>query len=84
MTQKNIFKRGNIQSDKILLCPQCYETLFTTDIEHFERCPYCDIKIYIDSEVEEYILKPIIDRWINIQNNVNGSLDGISVAHDLN
>ncbi|MCF7791949.1 MAG: hypothetical protein K9L78_00790 [Victivallales bacterium] len=67
MTGKNIFKRESGESEKILLCQNCNEMLFICDIEHFERCPYCNSRIKVDIEVEDYILKPVIDKWIDLQ-----------------
>ena len=83
MTDKNIFKRRNLKSDRVLLCPKCYETLFTSDIEHFEKCPYCDIKINMDNEVEDYILKPVIDRWIHLQNDADSFYDDHYASNDF-
>ncbi len=67
MTVKYKFKRLDWKSDKILVCPNCYETLFRNDIEHFAKCPYCDQKIEFDIEIEDYLLKPVIDRWMTFQ-----------------
>ena len=68
MPIKYKFKRINCKSDKILVCPTCYETLFRNDIEHFAKCPYCDQNIEFDIEIEDYLLKPVIDRWMTFQN----------------
>ena len=75
MNAKNIFKRGDWKSDKVLLCQECYETLFISDIEHFEKCPYCNTTIEMDVEIEDYILKPVVDRWINIQKTPEVALE---------
>ena len=68
MTVKYKFKRIDWKSDKILVCPNCYETLYRNDIEHFAKCPYCDQNIEFDNEIEDYLLKPVIDRWMTFQN----------------
>jgi hypothetical protein len=62
------FKRSDLSSDKILVCPNCYETLNRNDIEHFGKCPYCDHNIEFDIEIEDFLLKPVIDRWMTVQN----------------
>ena len=67
MSRKCKFKRISNDLDKILVCPKCYETLFRDDIEYFEKCPYCNQKIEFDVEVEDYLLKPVIDRWTTFQ-----------------
>jgi hypothetical protein len=75
MNTKNIFKRGDWKSDKVLVCHECLETLFISDIEHFEKCPYCNASIEMDVEIEDYILKPVVDRWISIQKSPGSSLE---------
>ena len=67
MSIKCKFKRVNNELDKILVCPSCYETLFRYDIEYFAKCPYCDQKIEFDFEIEDYLLKPVVDRWTTFQ-----------------
>ncbi len=67
MGKKNTFKRATGAPEKVLICPDCFESLFRNDIEHFGKCPYCDQKINFDMEVEEYLLKPIVDRWLLLQ-----------------
>jgi len=67
MIDKYKFKRVNWQLDKLLVCPGCYETLFRDDIEHFGRCPYCDFEFELDGEIEDFLLKPVIDRWLAFQ-----------------
>ncbi len=67
MNTKYQFKRTDWKFDKLLICPTCLETLFRHDIEHFAKCPYCDRKIEFNSDVEDFILKPVIDRWLDYQ-----------------
>ena len=31
------------------------------------KCPYCNQKIEFDVEIEDYLLKPVIDRWTTFQ-----------------
>lgn len=57
-------------TDKFLLCPECFEILFRDDIEHFGRCPYCNAPLEMDSELEDYILKPVVDKWIWKENSM--------------
>jgi acetyl-CoA carboxylase beta subunit len=61
---KHTFKRLHHLSDKILICPQCFEALCQTDIEVFSCCPYCNHHFETNSELEDYILKPVVDHWI--------------------
>ena len=62
-----IFKRVDWCFDKLLICPECLETLFRDDIEHFAKCPYCDMEIDIVGEVEDFVLKPVVERWLATQ-----------------
>ncbi|MCP4179915.1 MAG: hypothetical protein GY756_19310 [bacterium] len=68
MSAENMFKRLDWKCDKLLICPSCLETLFRSDIEHFAKCPYCDHEIVFDSEIEDFLLKPVIDKWMTFQN----------------
>ena len=67
MSEKYRFKRTSCKSDKILVCPDCYEMLLRRDIECFAKCPYCNQNIEFDAEIEDYLLKPVIDRWMTFQ-----------------
>lgn len=53
---------------RILLCPECGESLVQADIENFSACPYCDHHFEVDSELEDYLLEPVIKTWIHQQN----------------
>ncbi len=61
------FKHFAAYNDKLLLCPKCFEIIFRDDIEHFATCPYCDHHLEMDSELENYLLKPMIDQWLTRQ-----------------
>ena len=67
-TNKYEFRKLKNSSDKILVCPKCFELLFRDDFEHFSCCPYCNSPIEISEEIEDYLLKPVIDSWISNQN----------------
>jgi len=67
MKKKYSFKRLDWKHDKILVCPSCVETLYRNDIEHFQKCPYCDCIIELNNEIEDYLLKPVVDKWIMFQ-----------------
>ena len=66
--KKYEFKKLKNSSDMILICPVCYEFLFRDDFEHFACCPYCNAPIEISDEIEDYLLKPVVDSWISNQN----------------
>ena len=46
-------------------CPQCREQLVPADLENFPRCPYCDHKFPNDENLEDFILKPALQRWVS-------------------
>ena len=66
--KKYEFKSLKNSPDKILICPKCFELLLRDDIEHFASCPYCNSPIEISDEMEDYLLKPVVDNWISDQN----------------
>ncbi len=66
--KRHEFKNMKNSSDKMLICPKCLEMLFRDDIEHFSSCPYCNSKIEVTDELEDFLLKPFVDNWISAQN----------------
>ncbi|HBM16118.1 MAG TPA: hypothetical protein DD381_07250 [Lentisphaeria bacterium] len=71
--KKYDFKRIDWKVDKVLVCPKCSELLYRIDIEHFKHCPYCNKNIVLNVEIEDYLLKPTVDKWITIQHFASGS-----------
>ena len=53
--------------ERFLLCPSCGESLEQADIETFARCPFCNYRFEINDELEDFILEPIVERWIRQQ-----------------
>ncbi|MBR7155900.1 MAG: hypothetical protein IKD22_03610 [Lentisphaeria bacterium] len=45
-------------------CPQCNEVLTPADLEMFPRCPYCDHQFQDGPELEQFILRPVLNRWV--------------------
>lgn len=58
------FKKSNYQHAKMLICPRCCEMLNRTDIEHFSTCPYCSFFLELTSELEDFLLEPIVNGWM--------------------
>ena len=53
-----------------ILCPGCGERLQPVDLESCPRCPYCDFEFASDPALEDFVLSPIIRRWLrNLQQN---------------
>ena len=61
--RKTKFKHINNTSEKVLVCLQCFEIIARDDIEHFHKCPYCNFNLELDDEIEDFVLKPVIERW---------------------
>ena len=79
------FKRIDWKIEKILVCPKCSEFLYRVDIEHFKTCPYCNSQIDLNIEIEDYLLKPAVDRWVTIQHFASGNFLGsglMNFEHD--
>ncbi len=64
------FKHYSNFGEKLLICPKCFEVLMRDDIEHFSHCPFCDSVFEMNNELEDYILKPVIEQWLFRQGNV--------------
>lgn len=50
-------------------CPSCGEHLAPADLEVFSRCPYCNFEFQRDNALEDFVLGPVVHRWINQRNN---------------
>lgn len=64
-------EKGNGESGERLFllsgerCPHCHEVITPADLENFPRCPYCDHLFPNDENLEDFILKPVLQRWVN-------------------
>ena len=54
------------QKDGRLYCPSCGESLARQDVESYFCCPYCDYKFTLNGEMEDYLLKPVVDNWVQV------------------
>lgn len=45
-------------------CPGCGEQIVPADLEMFPRCPYCDRQFPEGAQLEEFILRPVLSRWV--------------------
>ena len=45
-------------------CPQCGEKLQPVDLESFPNCPYCNFEFTRDDALEDFVLAPVIKRWL--------------------
>lgn len=57
------FKRYSI-TDRFLICPGCFETLVQEDIEDYHQCPFCNYRFELNSEIEDFLLQPLVDHWV--------------------
>jgi len=64
---KYTFRKPAIELEKMLICPECTETLSQIDISSFGSCPYCDHTLVTTPELEDYLLKPVVDHWVRTQ-----------------
>lgn len=63
-TFRRMDARVSSPDERILICPECGETLFQADIEAFTKCPFCDYKFEFNSELEDFILEPLVGHWM--------------------
>ena len=45
-------------------CPRCGERLQPVDLESYPNCPYCDFEFTKDNALEDFVLAPVIKRWL--------------------
>lgn len=67
------FQYDFVQNDqfnqiKFLICPRCSESLMRYDIEEYLTCPYCGYKFELNSQIEEFMLMPLLAEWERRQN----------------
>ena len=62
-----VLDRRRRMDDKLLLCPKCKEQLWQADIENYSRCPFCNCELELNQQLEDFILKPLVDHWIRQQ-----------------
>jgi len=59
---------GNPES-KFLVCPNCGEMLLPADVESFSSCPYCNAHLEFSSDLEDFILSPLVSQWVQMTEN---------------
>ena len=64
MSNNHAKVRSGVPRREQFFCPECGEFLLPVDIETFGCCPYCDRKLSCDDFFEEYVLLPVINRWV--------------------
>ena len=47
-----------------IVCPNCVELLTRDDVEDFGKCPYCNFAFERDTELEDFLLQPLVDQWV--------------------
>ena len=50
--------------DGYLICPRCRERLYPMDLEAYRLCPYCNEKFESTPEFEDFLLSPVLKRWV--------------------
>jgi len=63
------FKNFPQYKQRVLLCPDCGENLSRYDINFFSSCPYCQFVLPINDDIEDYLLDPVIENWIRLEEN---------------
>jgi hypothetical protein len=59
------FKKTGDNNTRVLICPNCDEYLMYADIEIFRACPFCNKKLQQTGELEDFILEPIVQSWVD-------------------
>ena len=68
-SQRLVIMENKHENDKVFLidgrfCPNCGEQIVPADIEMFPRCPYCNHLFPEGNQLEDFILKPVLKRWM--------------------
>jgi len=63
--RKSTVRKPFSYMDRELICPDCGEGINCSDIEHFQKCPYCDCDLERNLELEDFILQPVVEHWIS-------------------
>jgi len=53
-----------------LVCPVCFEVLGRDDIEGFGCCPYCNHPFDLNSDLEDFLLRPVVKQWMQFTRQV--------------
>ena len=59
------FSNKNNPKDMNLYCPSCDEMVTQADIETYMHCPYCNRRFNHSLEIEDFILAPVVHRWVS-------------------
>ncbi len=60
------FKKTKYSSKiDLLVCPDCSEELLQVDIVAYSRCPFCDYEFLVNHELEDYLLQPAVNYFID-------------------
>ena len=65
----------NISTSHIV-CPRCMEVLVREDIEGFGHCPYCNFAFELSTEIEDFLLSPVVTHWTS-QQHPNAPIDDL-------
>jgi hypothetical protein len=66
--KKILFKNIRNPGTGALVCPSCFEHLAHLDLENFSECPYCEFKFETGPDLEDFLLKPVVDYWVSQYN----------------
>jgi hypothetical protein len=56
--------KHHLSGDCRLVCPNCFELLNRDDIEHFSVCPYCNARLEVNRQLENFLLQPVVNHWL--------------------
>ena len=69
------FKKNDLTNTRVLVCPECSEELVHADIEIFRTCPFCNSPLQQTGELEDFILEPIVQNWVEKYTSQNPGQD---------
>lgn len=65
MARKYKFASHEDVLGRFIHCPKCNELLSPSDLDSFNCCPYCNFVLERNNELEDFVVEPIVQVWLN-------------------
>ena len=62
MNKENSEEKQFLRDDRY--CPECGEVIAPADLEMYPRCPYCNHLFPDGPQLEDFVLRPVLQRWV--------------------
>ncbi len=69
MAKKYKFTTHEDVQGRFVRCPKCGELLSPADLDSFNSCPYCNFVLERNSELDDFVVDPMVQNWISVFTN---------------